>query len=151
MKTKKTKQSKPGRPSYKMVFPPHAKQFTIGDLFEANGVDHKTGKGENCSAQTIRSKVNELIELKMLERVKDKVAAPHGEHKGRKQFVFRRITGTAAPVKRERKEKVVTAVQVTEANQAYEATKAELGVAAPAPEPTAETAPAPTAETPVAA
>lgn len=132
--TKQTKQSNPGRPAYKLVFPQHARQFTIGDLFNANGVDYETGKGKKCSAQTVRAAVKKLIEVGALERIEDKLAAPHGDHKGRKQFVFRRVS--TAP-KHSNKEKIVTAVEIKPLNiqttADYEAIKNELGIAAPAP------------------
>lgn len=80
-----------GRPRYEMIFPSQD-EFTILDIFIANGVNPETGKGEKCSAQTIRAGVKHLLKVKLLERVADKLSAPNStDGKGRKMFVFRRV------------------------------------------------------------
>ena len=153
MKNKNKQTSKsPGRPRFVLAFPKHVRQFTIGDLFLANGVDPESGKGEKCSALTVRNNVKFLVKSKILELVEDKFGEPDSEKGlGRKQFVYKRVSHADAPApkqKREKKEQLVTAVTVapspapvsevasspeTPIADAYEATKAALGIETPSP------------------
>ncbi len=161
-KTSTQTHAKPGRPRYVPKIP--RGKFTFSDLEVENGVDPKTGKGENCTRLTLRKwSKDELKNTRsgLIIRIKDALAQPNNEKGlGRKAFVFQKRVGATAGAPKASAPKapktepaeVSVNVGLSEDTQAYEATKAALlgtttEAVVIAPEPVTET-PAPVAETP---
>jgi len=142
----------PGRPSYEPRFP-KSKEFTFADFAEANGIDLKTGKGEQCTPLTLRKWLKRDQATKghsVLVLVKGVTADPQGKKGlGRRALVYSLRDKASATSKPH-----TTKGSLSKATEKYEAQKAEIAtpeatVAVPVLNVTPE-APAPTPEPPVA-
>jgi hypothetical protein len=87
---KNTTHKGPGRPKYEPIIP--KSRFTMADFCEANGVDLKTGKGENCAKLTLIQFLARDRKRKgqsLIVRLKETFAEPNSKSGlGRKAMVY---------------------------------------------------------------
>lgn len=87
MKTKNA--TGPGRPAYEVKWP--AGKFTFTQLMERNGVNPKSGKGNNCTRLTLYKHLKAASKGSKSEivRIKDETRKPNSKTgMGRKAFVY---------------------------------------------------------------
>ena len=157
MKNKNSKSNKsaaavkqgPGRPAYSPIVP--NKRFTFGDLCIANGVNLETGKGDKCTALTLRKWLakNTKGKASAIAKLDGILAQPDNEKGlGRKSFVFNKRSLVEASASKSTKGKGTSVPAVTIAP----ATVTEPVAVTPGePAPVVADATPATVETPVAA
>lgn len=150
----------PGRPKYQPKFP-RTDRWTFDDFEAANGVNPKTGKGENCTRLTLnkylRRNLNILSEdgktvlrsnpKSDVVRLKDVLADPNSKKGlGRRQYVYTLRSKLAGrPARKNHKVHKTTDVTVdlSQATKDYEAAKAALLTPDPVPAPALTADPVP--------